>query len=517
MYYKLQPTIGNSVNSIISIVILVSMLDVTPLHATHIRGAEITYTRVSDVSLTYEFTLWGYTDVGSPVVFGDGLINFGDGREFQVDLVADSFERGVLVGPRQEVEQYTVKITHTYSSPGEYVVSYKEPNRNDEIININQGNSIGTSFYLQSALVIDDRIGINSSPVMNSLPIDRAFVGVAFTHNPWATDPDGDSLSYRLVFPLQEDRQQVPNYRLPNDPNFYTEFVTGNEDDSGPPTFELNPLTGNLTWDAPGESLSNSQGAFSEYNVAFIVEEWREVEGRWWRIGYVTRDMLITVNRGADSRPDIQVPENIDLSMVETVNETATYTDPEQRQILPEFFATAFNLPNEPMTVSPEITTFTPIPINVNFTWNVQPEHIIDRPYLIHLKATTELDQSNEFTVVNYRTWILSNGELRSVQAPSIAMPPRTAIVTSLREFGNEHIAKLYPNPVSDQLYWETTEIVGQIKSIRIINIASQETNFHQISSYSMNSFPVHNLVAGVYLVHLLTRKSSYWGKFIKN
>ena len=168
--------------------------------ATHVRGGEITYKRISSQFLTFEFTLTGYHDTGSPVRFGDGLINFGDGREVQIDLEADSFEDGVYIGKNMEVELFKIKIIHTYLIPGTYKVSYTEPNRNDEILNINLGNSRNIPFHINSLVVIDPAIGVNSSPELNTFPIDHGFVGKTFSHNPWAWDPDGDSLSYQVNY-----------------------------------------------------------------------------------------------------------------------------------------------------------------------------------------------------------------------------------------------------------------------------------------------------------------------------
>jgi len=237
-------------------------------YATHIRAAEITSRRVSNVALTYEFTITAFTDTQSPVRFGDGIINFGDGTEVQLDVQADSFVDGIFLGENNEVEQYIIKITYTYNSPGVYTISYREPNRNDEIVNINFGNSVQTPFYIESQILIDPFIGLNSSPVLLVPPIDNAAVGIKFIHNPGAFDADGDSLSYRFVIPLQDENQQVPNYADLNDPAFYIDpftFATGNEGMTGPATLVLDPIVGDLIWDAPGNLLQNSQGEFSGY------------------------------------------------------------------------------------------------------------------------------------------------------------------------------------------------------------------------------------------------------------
>jgi hypothetical protein len=249
--------------------------------ATHVRGGEITYKRISSQFLTFEFTLTGYHDTGSPVRFGDGLINFGDGREVQIDLEADSFVDGVLLGKNNEVELFTIKIIHTYLAPGTYTVSYREPNRNDEIININLGNSMGIPFHINSLVVIDPAIGVNSSPQFNTFPIDYGLVGQAFSHNVWAWDPDGDSISYRLVTPRSDRDTVVFNYLKPNHSEFFRlpwEQALGNEAKDGPAIYSISPFTGDLKWHAPGNLLRNSIGELSQYNLAILIEEWRRVD-----------------------------------------------------------------------------------------------------------------------------------------------------------------------------------------------------------------------------------------------
>jgi len=57
--------------------------------ATHIRAGEIIAERISVQTLTYRITVVGYTDTRSSVVFGPGRINFGDGREEQLNTKSD--------------------------------------------------------------------------------------------------------------------------------------------------------------------------------------------------------------------------------------------------------------------------------------------------------------------------------------------------------------------------------------------------------------------------------------------
>jgi hypothetical protein len=60
------------------LLILIAFVNV---NATHLRAGEITMQRVSCTSLTFRITITVYTDTGSPIKFGDGELNFGDGSD----------------------------------------------------------------------------------------------------------------------------------------------------------------------------------------------------------------------------------------------------------------------------------------------------------------------------------------------------------------------------------------------------------------------------------------------------
>ena len=87
---KQEPT-GNNMKLILSLGLFFSylILGLSYAWATHIRAGEIIARRVNVQTLEYEFTVVGYTDTRSNVVFGPGIINFGDGRETQLNTEND--------------------------------------------------------------------------------------------------------------------------------------------------------------------------------------------------------------------------------------------------------------------------------------------------------------------------------------------------------------------------------------------------------------------------------------------
>ena len=203
------------------------------LHSTHIRAGEIIAKRISSTSLTYEFTIIGYTDTGSEVEFGGGKFDFGDGNI--IDVLDESALSAQKILLENQVALNLFKVIHTFQAPGRYVVSYFEQNRNAQIVNME--NSVDTPFFIETEILIDPFFGLNNTPVLLIPPIDNGIVGIRYIHNPGAFDPDGDSLSYELVIPLQDELNEVTNYRYPNSQEFYTEFNEGREGGLGPTTF----------------------------------------------------------------------------------------------------------------------------------------------------------------------------------------------------------------------------------------------------------------------------------------
>ena len=120
-------------------------------------------------------------------------------------------------------------------------------------------------------------MGINNSPQLLNAPVDQGCVGRPFYHNPGAYDPDGDSLSYRLIPCKGTGGEEIPGYTFP-------QYST---------LFDIDPVTGLLQWENP-----LMQG---EYNVAILIEEWRQGV----KIGSVIRDMQILVNACDNHLPQI--------------------------------------------------------------------------------------------------------------------------------------------------------------------------------------------------------------------
>ncbi len=362
--------------------------------ATHIRAGEITARRTNNVTLTYEFTFTGFRDTGSIIEFGAGIFEFGDGNSEEANFRITKTSVG------NDIEMVQFKLIHTYQAANSYIVSYREEFRNALIINMDQ--SVSTAFYVESLIVIDPFYGSNNTPILTVPPIDFGAVGATFIHNPGAFDEDGDSLSYRFITPKQARRSEVNNYRELNDASFYTNFSQGNEAQNGPPGLAIDPVTGDLVWDAPGQLLN--QGDRSEYNVAFVVEEWRyiAIAGRWERLGYVIRDMQIIVEETDNERPELLIPEELCVEAGTFIEEIIEGTDADGDAVKIELFGGPFEIP--PLaTFSPDDGQFVEPPAYTTFSWQTDCGHVRARPYQVQVKITDDPEEGP--SLVNFETW----------------------------------------------------------------------------------------------------------------
>ncbi|MDQ3393632.1 MAG: gliding motility-associated C-terminal domain-containing protein [Bacteroidota bacterium] len=352
--------------------------------ATHIRAGEIIAVRENrdgtpaNLTLTYKFTLVLYTDDSSPVPAGGGKINFGDGTgEFDLNDVAEITTK-VRLG--ENISLNTFIFYHTYPNTQEFRITYREFNRNP--LSRTMLLSIQTPFFIETKFIIDPFFGLNSTPILLVPPIDKAAVGATFLHNPGAFDLDGDSLSYTLVQNKQDLDVPVNVFKFPNDPSLYEglDYKISNQAGDGPPTFTLDPITGDLVWDAPGIE--------GEYNIAFIVEEWRNVNGEWLSLGYVTRDMQIRVEKTDNTPPELTLPKDTCVVAGSLLLEQITADDADGHEVRIETFSGLYEISSSPATFSPDPPVYKPVIAVMDFSWQTNGAHVRERPYQVQFKAT---------------------------------------------------------------------------------------------------------------------------------
>ena len=317
--------------------------------ATHQRAAEITYTWLGGNA--YEFTLTCYTYSPSPAgIQRDSLlVQWGDGTEEYIPRV-------VLQNLGDDYTLNVYKQIHNFASSGTFIISMEDANRNYGVVNV--PNSVMVPMHIETELVINPFLGYNNSVQLLNAPVDKGCVGKLYLHNPSAYDPDGDSLSYRLVTCKGQDGMEIAGYTLPQ----------------ASQSFDIDPITGELRWDVPV-----LQG---EYNVAIMVEEWRHGV----KIGSVVRDMQILISVCNNDLPEIQCDDQYCLVAGEQLDFVISASDPNGNNVSLTASGAPLELPINPAILNPE-TAFGLQP-QMEFLWNTTYAHIRNTPYqlVIHAK-----------------------------------------------------------------------------------------------------------------------------------
>ena len=333
--------------------------------ATHQRAAEITYKHIQ--GLTYEFTITMYTLTSSladderhvmPIFWGDDS--------------GDELKR-IYFEPIPEVDNMTLNIykgQHTFPGPGKYKITVEDPNRNSGVINI--PHSIDVPMFIESELVINPFIGNNNSVQLLNPPIDLGCVGKLFIHNPAAYDVDGDSLSYSLVICKGAGGYDIPGYSFP--------MTTD--------TFKIDKFTGDIIWENPVV-----QG---EYNIAFVVEEWRA----GFKVGSVRRDMQVIISSCNHEPPEIIAIDDTCVLAGDFLQFDVKAYDPDGGYLSLEAFGGPFEQSQNAAYIIPD-PAYGKDTISTTFHWPTLCTHVRREPYSAIFKAT---DKDNNVELVNFKT-----------------------------------------------------------------------------------------------------------------
>ncbi|PWJ59914.1 gliding motility-associated-like protein [Dyadobacter jejuensis] len=345
--------------------------------ATHIRAGEITARRISATSLTYEIRLTAYFDMQN----GEGAANAQNTVQFYIG------SEGPIIAPRVNIvnignntTQNTYIINHTFPAAGKFRISFEEDNRNNNVLNIGPPPTQNLNFYVSTTLEINANFGMNQTPVMLNAPIDLAAVGQRYIHNPGAFDADGDSLAYRLFVPQRGTSNGGGINLQYEDPNMVV-VPAGSpsftETGASPATFSMDPITGDMVWDAPMVE--------GYYNVAFIVEEWRDGV----LIGQIVRDMQIIVEDANNDRPALDPLAPICVEAGTRINQLISATDKNGDRLTLSSSGGVYDA----SLVSPELASFlvpnqgTQGTISGNFVWQTSCAHIRQEPYDVLFKV----------------------------------------------------------------------------------------------------------------------------------
>jgi len=287
---------------ILSFVLLLCILEA---RATHIVGGQLFITENKNANYTYNIGLTMYFDAlnGNP---GAEDINV----RIYVFRKRDNFLMGFIQAPKigRKSVSYTnpacgiastetIQITYgtdvilspeNFSDPGGYYMVWDRCCRNGTITNIKSPGDAGSLFYLEFPPVVKNNITFrNSSPKFPEIQGDYACVNSPFFFNFGGTDADGDSLTYRLITPMQgfstKDQPSVQPIGSSNYPTLtWIDGIT---------TANIIPGPKPLTVDQKTGMLSVTPGNIGLYVFSVQVDEFRNGV----KIGTLTRDFQLKV------------------------------------------------------------------------------------------------------------------------------------------------------------------------------------------------------------------------------
>lgn len=342
------------------IISILTLFLIVRLYATHNRAGEITYKYLSNLS--YQVTITTYTFTESLADRWELELNWGDGTRSVLQRTNGKAginpyghyceHLGEEIAPKIKKNIYVGQ--HNYSGAGEYKIFLEDPNRNGGVVNI--PNSINVPFYIETLLVINPFLGQNSSPQLLNSPIDNACIDVPFIHNPGAYDVDGDSLSYKLIPCKGEEGMNISGYKSPQASSY----------------IKIDAFSGDLLWDSPV-----LQG---EYNVAILIEEWRSGV----RIGYVIRDMQITVSVCNNKPPQIITIKDTCIKAGTKLQFLVTANDPDINTVTLTAKGGPFQINNPakfPNPISGKAT------VSSLFTWLTNCDEVKKQPWQVFFRA----------------------------------------------------------------------------------------------------------------------------------
>ncbi|HKK39016.1 MAG TPA: gliding motility-associated C-terminal domain-containing protein, partial [Cryomorphaceae bacterium] len=199
-------------------------------------------------------------------------------------------------------------------------------------------------------------------------PLQDACKFQPWVYSPGAVDIDGDSLSFKLV-------PSMGAGCVPFELGFYVypdeiDAIAGSPDPTN--NISIDPLTGTIVWDSPQRN--------GEYNIAFIVEEWRNGV----RLGQVMRDMQILVDDCANLPPEIGFMPDTCIEAGQNLNFEITATDPEGSNLEIAGFGLPFEVENDAILNQGGLMP----PVQAIFSWDTECQNVRLQPYQVTFQVT---------------------------------------------------------------------------------------------------------------------------------
>ena len=174
--------------------------------------------------VNYPYTFTGYYPASAPVYYTNAAFNNNVNGYLiyptDSETVPNVINNPCVIPPVNicyRVCHYLDTLTLPFI-PGGYQLVYQICCRNQGILNINFSTSVGDTFIEDipdSSVVIN-----NGNPVFTNLPPTFVCLGIPFTFNHSATDPDGDSLVYHICTPYDYPTDSTTEPQPPGNPPY---------------------------------------------------------------------------------------------------------------------------------------------------------------------------------------------------------------------------------------------------------------------------------------------------------
>ena len=419
-------------------------------YASHLRSGEISYQPVPGQANTYLITFTIYTNASLGITADNNalIVTLGDG--YNPTLIRENGPAGIVAGRAYAhigelvtpiIRKNVFTVVHTYNGNGSYIISTFPSARNSGIVNFTT-NSSNYPMYVEAMLT--PGLAAMSSPVLSFPPIGDGCINTIYKFSPGAIDPDGDELRFELVRCKTTGGADITSYKYPNE-----------LDPTGNTTFKMDPRSGLITWNMP-----TIQG---EYNISFKIEKYRGGV----LVGYVQRDMQVTIAPCANHPPYLDPIPDICVQAGAVINYKVTSTDVDGDTLVFITTGMPYDLTVSPATYAPD--TLGPYigATSGTFHWNTLPNHFSKNPYQVYYKVTDSHMGSSSLTDIASNLITITAAAVKNVNATVFK-----------KGFTVKWDQSVYPQAMGYNIYRRT--------SISPSNADSCNTNLLLTSGYSL-------------------------------
>jgi hypothetical protein len=412
--------------------------------------------RVSN--LTYQIKIIVYTNTGSVVTFGDGVLDFGDGS---TPIKTPTIDNAVL---QPQVGTVIYSINHTFPAQGNYKITFLERSLISDVVNLT--NSVNTQFYLESNIFLEPGTEY-ASPEFLTIPIFWQPIEKEYSLSNGAIDKNDNRLVYNLTSPID-----------PSSKGFI--FLE---------SINVNYYSGHVTWDTKYDDLRGYQAG----NFLFGVKV-TQYDKKGKAVGTTLRTFQVILedlsseikltNPIVDTNGKIFV-ENDKVKTLKVLLETNSSND--NWTIFYDSTVLRKNISFSQYDSSSGAKKFKVGVIKLNSSTDI----IRDNPYFITLRAkSTSLNSPILYKDVSYLFF-----------TKDIVLPIITG-VNHEEAYGFE----IYPNPFSS--YFKLmlgSQTIYDSKKIRIFDSSGQFVVESELNSD--DQFDTSNLSAGFYILQVDNRR----------